>query len=81
MHVARWGNSLAVRIPSSVAKLLDLKEGDEIDIVARDRQLEIDRKMDRDSALAAIRGLARPLPPGWKFDREAEIMSREPQDG
>ena len=30
MKVAKWGNSLAVRIPSSLAIELGLKEGDEI---------------------------------------------------
>src|SRR5262249_55873854 len=29
MHVARWGNSLAVRLPKAVVEALDLKEGDD----------------------------------------------------
>ena len=28
MQVAKWGNSLAVRLPSAVVEALDLKEGD-----------------------------------------------------
>ena len=32
MQVAKWGNSLAVRLPAAVVEALDLKEGDEIDI-------------------------------------------------
>jgi antitoxin MazE len=32
MQVAKWGNSLAVRLPASVVQALDLKEGDEIDL-------------------------------------------------
>ena len=33
MRVSKWGNSLAVRLPASVAEALALKEGDDIDIV------------------------------------------------
>ncbi|CAB3743525.1 hypothetical protein LMG27174_07001 [Paraburkholderia rhynchosiae] len=34
MHVAKWGNSLAVRLPASVVEALGLKEGDDIEIYA-----------------------------------------------
>ncbi len=30
MQVAKWGNSLAVRLPAAVVEALGLKEGDEI---------------------------------------------------
>lgn len=30
MQVAKWGNSLAVRLPTAVVEALDLKEGDQI---------------------------------------------------
>ncbi len=33
MQVARWGNSLAVRIPAAVAKEMHLKEGDVVNII------------------------------------------------
>ena len=36
MRIAKWGNSLAVRIPAQVAQDLRLKEGDEIDLLAVD---------------------------------------------
>jgi antitoxin MazE len=32
MQVSKWGNSLAVRLPASVVEILDLKEGDDIEI-------------------------------------------------
>jgi antitoxin MazE len=32
MHVAKWGNSLAVRIPAKTVKALALKEGDNVEI-------------------------------------------------
>jgi antitoxin MazE len=38
MQVAKWGNSLAIRIPSAVVDTLELKEGDNIVVrVADDR--------------------------------------------
>ena len=36
MHVAKWGNSLAVRLPKSVVEALGLKEGDDIEIISPD---------------------------------------------
>ena len=45
MQVAKWGNSLAVRLPAAVVEALKLKEGEEIEIhVAGARVLEIARK-------------------------------------
>ncbi|MEN9867194.1 MAG: Antidote-toxin recognition MazE, bacterial antitoxin, partial [Pseudomonadota bacterium] len=32
MLVAKWGNSLALRLPASVVQALELKEGDDITI-------------------------------------------------
>ena len=70
MQVARWGNGYAVRIPSAVMRALDLKHGDEIDIVAGNKRFEIARAVDRATVLDDIRRMARPLPPGWKIDVE-----------
>jgi antitoxin MazE len=71
MQVSKWGNSLAIRLPSAVVEALDLKEGDQIDIqVAGTRQLDIDRNNDREEAIKRLRARRIPLPPGWKFDRE-----------
>jgi antitoxin MazE len=71
MQVAKWGNSLAVRLPASVVKALRLKEGDEIEIVvAGKRTFEIERDQSRERALARIRAFRKQLPPGWRFDRD-----------
>ena len=71
MKVSKWGNSLAVRLPRVVAEALKLKEGDDIAItVAGTRHFEISRDHKRAEALERLRALRRPLPPGWKFDRE-----------
>jgi antitoxin MazE len=70
MQVAKWGNSLAVRLPSAVVEALDLKEGDQIEIrVAGRREFEITRDRSAQKAIERIRKLRRPLPPGFKFDR------------
>jgi antitoxin MazE len=71
MQVAKWGNSLAVRLPSEVVEALKLKEGDQIEIrVADAREFEVRRDPARQRALARLRRLRRPLPPGFVFDRE-----------
>lgn len=70
MQVAKWGNSLAIRLPKAVVDALDLKEGDEIEIeVAGMRRFEIARDRSREEALARLQALKRPLPKGFKFDR------------
>ena len=71
MRVAKWGNSLAVRLPSAVVEALDLKEGDPIEIrIAGRREFEVARDRTTQKALARIRRLRRPLPPGFRFDRQ-----------
>lgn len=71
MQVAKWGNSLAVRLPATVVEALDLKEGDQIEIrISGDREFEVARDRSKDKALARLRRLRRPLPPGFSFRRE-----------
>ena len=71
MQVAKWGNSLAVRLPAAVVEALELKEGDQIEIrVASACSFEVGRDQSRQRALARLRKLGRPLPPGFVFDRE-----------
>lgn len=71
MRVAKWGNSLAVRIPKDVAEALGLKEGDEIDLTATEpRALGLSRRLTRPELLERIRQMAKPLPQDYRFDRE-----------
>jgi antitoxin MazE len=71
MRVAKWGNSLAVRLPDAVVKALRLKSGDEIEIVVSgEREFQIGRDKSREQALTRLRGLKKPLPKGFRFDRE-----------
>ena len=51
MRVAKWGNSLAVRLPDAVVKALGLKAGDDIEIIAAGpRQIQINRDRSREQA-------------------------------
>lgn len=71
MQVAKWGNSLAVRLPATVVDVLRLKEGDEIEIhVADDRQFAVTRKPTREHLLARLRAFRGRLPADFKFDRD-----------
>ena len=71
MRVAKWGNSLAVRLPRAVVEALQLHEGDEIEIaVASPRRFEVGRDRSREEALTTLRALRRPLPKGFRFDRD-----------
>ena len=71
MQVAKWGNSLAVRLPAAVVEALRLKEGDEIDIhVADEREFAVARKPSRQDFLNRLRAYRGRLPRDFKFDRE-----------
>jgi antitoxin MazE len=71
MKVAKWGNSLAVRLPDAVVKALRLKSGDDIEIVASGaRHFRVARDQSRERALERLRALKTPLPKGFRFDRD-----------
>ena len=71
MRVAKWGNSLAIRLPAPVVECLELKEGDEIEIrVADAREFTIARKPGRDELLKRLRAFRGRLPADFKFDRD-----------
>ena len=71
MRVAKWGNSLAIRLPAAVVEALELKEGDEVEIHAEDaRWLKVARKPGRDELLRRLRTFRGRLPPDFKFDRD-----------
>jgi antitoxin MazE len=71
MQVAKWGNSLAVRLPKALVDELGLVAGDEIEVVhAEGRRLEIEKDDRRQRAIAALGAMNLKLPDGYKFDRE-----------
>ena len=70
MQVAKWGNSLAIRLPASVVQALDLKEGDDITIhVANERAFEIAKTPTRSNLIERLRALRGTIPSDFKFDR------------
>jgi antitoxin MazE len=71
LKVARWGNSLAVRLPASLVKSRGLAEGDaiQLEVIANTKADQI-RLKEREKIIAAMESLAVPLPADYKFDRE-----------
>lgn len=80
MQVAKWGNSLAVRLPAALVEALHLKEGEEISLHAIDaRTFEVARTPDAGELLARLRRLRGRLPADFRFDRlEANERTEKP---
>jgi antitoxin MazE len=71
MQVAKWGNSLAVRLPAAVVEALELKEGDEVEIhIADARAFAVSLKPGREELLKRLRAYRGRLPADFKFDRD-----------
>ena len=71
MQIAKWGNSLAVRLPAELVRELGLKEGDRIDLVPGDRGLGVVRQPRADEVLAGLRRFRGRLPAGDRLSRDA----------
>jgi antitoxin MazE len=70
MQVAKWGNSLAIRLPKSVVEVLALKEGDSVEIhVADRRSFAVEKTQTSKQLLERLRKYRGRLPAGFKFDR------------
>ena len=70
MQIAKWGNSLAVRIPAAVVAALELKVGDSIEIdVAGKRSLGVSKAPGAKALLARLKKYRGKLPADFKFDR------------
>jgi antitoxin MazE len=71
MKVCKWGNSLAIRLPASVVKALELKQGDDIEVrVAGSRTLEVEKKPTPEEWLQRMRRFRGLIPADFKFDRD-----------
>lgn len=70
MQVARWGNSLAVRLPADLVRQLGLKEGDQIDLVKDDDRLAVRRLPRADEVLADLRRFRGKLPAAARLSRD-----------
>ena len=70
MRVAKWGNSLAVRLPQAVVELLGLTEGDSIEIhVVGQRSFEVSKAASPKELLVRLRKYRGRLPADFRFDR------------
>ena len=71
MRVAKWGNSLALRLPAAVVEALELHEGDEVEVHIGDwRELGVTRKPGREELLKRLDAFRGRLPADFKFDRD-----------
>lgn len=70
MQVAKWGNSLAVRLPAELVRKLGLKEGDTVDIHADDAGLSLARRPGPEEVLAALRVFRGRLPAEARLSRD-----------
>ena len=78
MKVAKWGNSLAVRLPAAVVEAMGLREGDEVQIKAADGELTLQRAPGPDELWARLHALREKLPADFRFDRdEANARGRD----
>jgi antitoxin MazE len=55
VQVAKWGNSLAVRLPAELVRELGLREGDEVALRAEDGGFAIRREARPEEVLAGLR--------------------------
>lgn len=70
MQVAKWGNSLAVRLPKEVVEALGLKEGDAVEIrVAGPRSFEVASAPTLEEIVARLRRFRGRVPADYQFDR------------
>jgi antitoxin MazE len=76
MQVAKWGNSLAVRLPATLVKELGLQVGDELKLKQAVRQkgqvseLLVAKVPSKLEILAGVRELRTAIPQNFVFDRE-----------
>ena len=71
MQVAKWGNSLAVRLPTAVVRALRLSEGGDVRIhVLGERDMAIERGRGRAALLERLDAFAGRLPEDFVFDRD-----------
>ncbi len=70
MIVSKWGNSLAIRLPSQVVEYLKLKEGDEIEVrVADKKHFQVKKKASIQDRIDGLRKFRGRMPADFHFDR------------
>jgi antitoxin MazE len=76
MKFAKWGNSIAVRIPADVVAKLGISPDEEAQIrVTGEHSFEISRDRSRQEAIEKMRKLRFVVPDNYVFNRD-EIYDR-----
>jgi antitoxin MazE len=72
MHISKWGNSLAVRLPKKLCEEMNLQEGDQIQLVKNTQSnvFEVIRSKSADEILSEIRELRGALTSNAHLTRE-----------
>ena len=71
MKVAKWGNSLAVRLPVEFVKEMGLKEGDDLQLQPIDPPVCASyRKPTQEELWEAVKKYRGRMPKNFKFNRE-----------
>ena len=71
MKIAKWGNSLAVRLPAAMVEALDLQAGDDIELqAAAPDRFQIVAKPSTLELIEKLRKYRGSLPEDFKFDRD-----------
>jgi len=70
MQIAKWGNSLAVRLPAKLVAELGLQAGDEIDVEATRGRLLVARPRSTEQILSDLARFRGRLPADFHFNRD-----------
>ncbi|SHF83677.1 antitoxin MazE [Loktanella atrilutea] len=70
MQIARWGNSLAVRLPADLVRRLGLKEGDQVDLQPGESGLTLTRHRRPEEILASLETFRGRLPAAARLSRD-----------
>ncbi|EIE51436.1 MazF family transcriptional regulator [Salipiger aestuarii] len=70
MQIAKWGNSLAVRLPADLVRKLDLREGDQVELVPGDAGLAVTRQPRAEDVLQGLRRFRGRLAPEDRLSRD-----------
>jgi antitoxin MazE len=76
MRVLKWGDGLAVRLPKALVEKMDLRAGDEINIVDVVERVLVIKKEDRRRA-----ALERPAERNWTLPPDYKSIGTRPTRG
>ena len=64
----KWGNSLALRIPSKILTALDLDENSNLNILTQDDKIIIQKRLSLEEKCASINNKNRNIDSAWAND-------------